>query len=119
MSKKKRRIDKDRYGRGTNDPLPTPDPESAERIPVPDRPAPKKFNAPLWAGAIVVLLVLGVLAMNIFGSKDQLTVDSLNPPAVGASTAVRGVPGDSKLAFTENVKFGYLPAPTLTALGDG
>ena len=120
MSKKKRRIDKDRYGRGTNDPLPTPDPESAERIPVPDRPAPKKFNAPLWAGAIVVLLVLGVLAMNIFGSKDQLTVDSLNPPAVGALDGGSSVyPANSKLAFTENVKFGYLPAPTLSALGDG
>ena len=87
---------------------------------MPDRPAPKKFNAPLWAGAIVVLLVLGVLAMNIFGSKDQLTVDSLNPPAVGALDGGSSVyPANSKLAFTENVKFGYLPAPTLSALGDG
>ncbi len=121
MSKKRPdRIDKDRYGRGTNDPLPTPDPESNERIPVPDRPAPKKFNAPLWAGAIVVLLVAGVLAMNIFGSKDQLTVDSLNPPAVGALDGGSSVyAANSKLAFTENVKFGYLPAPTLSALGDG
>ncbi len=121
MSKKKpNRAHRDRYGRGTNDPLPSVDPESRERIPVPDRPEPKKFNAPLWAGAIVVLLVAGVFAMNIFGSKDQLTVDSLNPPAVGALDGGSSVyPANSKLAFTENVKFGYLPAPTLTALGDG
>ena len=121
MSKKKpNRAHRDRYGRGTNDPLPSVDPESRERIPVPDRPEPKKFNAPLWAGAIVVLLVAGVFAMNIFGSDDQLTVDSLNPPAVGALDGGSSVyPANSKLAFTENVKFGYLPAPTLTALGDG
>ncbi|WP_241241562.1 hypothetical protein [Brevibacterium linens] len=120
MSKKKRRIDKDRYGRGLTDPLPSVDPESRERIPVPDRPEPKKFNAPLWAGIIVVVLVAGVFAMNLFGSDDQLTVDSLNPPAVGALDGGSSVyPANSKLAFTENVKFGYLPAPTLTALGDG
>lgn len=120
MSKKKRRIDKDRYGRGLTDALPSVDPESRERIPVPDRPEPKKFNAPLWAGIIVVLLVGGVFAMNLFGSDDQLTVDSLNPPAVGALDGGSSVyPANSKLAFTENVKFGYLPAPTLTALGDG
>ena len=121
MSKKKpSQAHRDRYGRGTNDPLPSVDPESRERIPVPDRPEPKKFNAPLWAGAIVVLLVAGVFAMNIFGSKDQLTVDSLKPPAVGALDGGSSVyPANSKLAFTENVKFGYLPAPTLTALGDG
>lgn len=121
MSKKKPgRAHRDRYGRGTTDPLPSVDPESRERIPVPERPEPKKFNAPLWAGAIVVLLVAGVFAMNIFGSDDQLTVDSLNPPAVGALDGGSSVyPANSKLAFTENVKFGYLPAPTLTALGDG
>ena len=120
MSKKKRRIDKDRYGRGLTDPLPSVEPDSQERVPVPERPEPKKFNAPLWAGAIVVLLVAGVFAFNFFGSKDQLTVDSLNPPAVGALDGGSAVyPANSKLAFTENVKFGYLPAPTLSALGDG
>lgn len=121
MSKKKpNRAHRDRYGRGITDPLPSVDSESRERIPVPDRPESKKFNAPLWAGAIVVLLVAGVFAINIFGSDDQLTVDSLNPPAVGALDGGSSVyPANSKLAFTENVKFGYLPAPTLTALGDG
>lgn len=122
MSKKKkpRQAHQDRYGRGMNDPLPTPDPESNERIPVPDRPAPKKFNAPLWAGAIVVLLVAGVLVFSFVKSDDQLTVDSLKPPAVGALDGGSSVyPANSKLAFTENVKFGYLPAPTLSALGDG
>lgn len=113
-------IDKDRYGRGLTDPLPAVDPESNERTPVPDRPEPKKFYAPLWAGGIVVLLVLGVFLFNVFGSKDQLTVDSLNPPAVAALDGGSAVyPANSKIAFTENVKFGYLPAPTLTALGDG
>jgi hypothetical protein len=125
MSKKKRgsdrrNLDKDRYGRGITDPLPSVDPESNERIPVPDRPEPKKFYAPLWAGAIVILLVAGVLLFNIFGSKDELTVDSLNPPAVAAIDGGSAVyPQNSKLAFTENVKFGYLPAPTLAALSDG
>ena len=120
MSKKKRRIDKDRYGRGLTDPLPSVDPESNERVPVPERPEPKKFYAPLWAGGIVVLLVVGVILFNVFGSKDQLTVESLNPPAVAALDGGSAVyPANSKLAFTENVKFGYLPAPTLTALGDG
>ncbi|UVI36728.1 hypothetical protein [Brevibacterium spongiae] len=120
MSKKKRRIDKDRYGRGLTDPLPSVDPESNERIPVPERPEPKKFYAPLWAGGIVVLLVVGVILFNVFGSKDQLTVESLNPPAVAALDGGSAVyPANSKLAFTENVKFGYLPAPTLFALKDG
>ncbi|MFP3396265.1 hypothetical protein SB749_07955 [Brevibacterium sp. SIMBA_078] len=122
MSKKKkpRQAHQDRYGRGTTDPLPSVDPESRERIPVPERPAPKKFNAPLWAGAIVVLLVAGVLVFNFVKSDDQLTVDSLKPPAVGALDGGSSVyPANSKLAFTENVKFGYLPAPTLSALGDG
>ena len=120
MSKKKRRIDKDRYGRGLTDPLQSVDPESNERVPVPERPEPKKFYAPLWAGGIVVLLVVGVILFNVFGSKDQLTVESLNPPAVAALDGGSAVyPANSKLAFTENVKFGYLPAPTLSALGDG
>ena len=121
MSKRKPgRPDRDRYGRGLNDPLPSVEPDSQERVPVPERPEPKKFNAPLWAGAIVVLAVVAVLAFNIFGSKDQLTVDSLNPPAVAALDGGSAVyPPDSKRAFTENVKFGYLPAPTLAALGDG
>ena len=120
MSKKKRRIDRDRYGRGLTDPLPSVEPDSQERVPVPERPEPKKFNAPLWAGAIVLVALAGVLLFNIFGSKEQLTVDSLNPPAVAALDGGSAVyPPDSKLAFTENVKFGYLPAPTLAVLGDG
>src|SRR5699024_7945784 len=120
MSKRKPgRPDRDRYGRGLNDPLPSVEPDSQERVPVPERPEPKKFNAPLWAGAIVVLAVVGVLAFNIFGSKDQLTVDSLNPPAVAAlDGGSAGYPPDSKRAFTQNVKFVYLPSPTLAALCD-
>jgi len=120
MSKKKRRLDKDRYGRGLTDPLPQVEPESNERIPVPERPEPKKFYAPLWAGGIVALLVVGAILLNVVGPKNQLTVESLNPPAVAALDGGSAVyPADSKLAFTENVKFGYLPAPTLSALKDG
>ena len=67
MSKKKpSRAHRDRYGRGTTDPLPSVDPESNERVPVPERPEPKKFYAPLWAGGIVVLLVVGVFAEEFF-----------------------------------------------------
>lgn len=104
-----------------NQPSPEqPEPLDNERIPMPERPEPKKFNAPLWAGGIVVIAILAVLAFNIFGSKDQLTVDSLQRPAVAALDGGSEVyPANSKLAFTENVKFGYLPAPTLAALSDG
>ena len=42
MSKRKPgRHDRDRYGRGLNDPLPSVDPDSQERVPVPERPEPK------------------------------------------------------------------------------
>src|SRR5690625_6701532 len=52
--------------------------------------------------------------------SSDLTVESLNPPAVAALDGGSAVyPANSKLAFTENVKFGYLPAPTLSALSDG
>lgn len=97
-----------------------PEPLDNERIPMPERPEPKKFNAPLLAGGVVVIAILAVLAFNIFGNKDHLTVDSLERPAVAALDGGSEVyPANSKLAFTENVKFGYLPAPTLTALSDG
>lgn len=120
MSKPKRKPRTDRYGRGMTDPLPEVEPESNERIPVPERPEPKKFNAPLWAGAIVVIGIVAVLLFNFLGHKDQLTVDSLNKPAVAAIEGGSDVyPENSALAFTENVKFGYLPAPSLTALADG
>ncbi|MCD1287535.1 hypothetical protein ACH82I_08015 [Brevibacterium sp. GP-SGM9] len=131
MSAKKRRNPGNRNDRtqraetpaqsSPNQPSPEqPEPLDNERIPMPERPEPKKFNAPLWAGGIVVIAILAVLAFNIFGSKDQLTVDSLERPAVAALDGGSEVyPANSKLAFTENVKFGYLPAPTLTALSDG
>lgn len=90
------------------------------RDPVPERPAPKKFNAPLWAGIIVVIAVVAVVVFNMFSSKDHLTVDSLNKPVVAALDGGSEVyPANSKFAFTENAKFGYLPAPTLSELGDG
>ncbi|HCG54705.1 MULTISPECIES: hypothetical protein [Brevibacterium] len=124
MSKKKRR-----YGRSERDQnsraqaggeQPVDETLESERAPVPERPTPKKFNAPLWAGIIVVIAVVAVLGFNMFGSKDHLTVDSLNKPAVAALDGGSEVyPANSKLAFTENTKFGYLPAPTLSELGDG
>ncbi len=93
---------------------------TADRSPVPERPEPKKFNAPLIAGAVVVVGVIAVLLFNAFAPRETLTVDALNKPAVAAVDGGSAVyPANSKLAFTENVKFGYLPAPTLAALGDG
>ncbi|WP_313450898.1 hypothetical protein [Brevibacterium casei] len=93
---------------------------SEDRIPMPEQPEPKKFNAPLWAGAVVVVGLIIVLLVNVFGDKDTLNVDDLNPPAVAALDGGSEVyPPNSELAFTENVKFGYLPAPTLTTLDDG
>lgn len=91
-----------------------------DRVPVPERPERKKFNAPLWAGGVVVLGLIAVLLVNVLGHRDQLTVDNLNKPAVAAVDGGSEVyPANSELAFTENVKFGYLPAPTLSALSDG
>ncbi|MDN5833085.1 MAG: hypothetical protein L0H46_04200 [Brevibacterium sp.] len=119
MSKKNRRYgrserDQVRRAQGDDQPL------ESQRAPVPERPTPKKFNAPLWAGIIVVLAVIAVLGFNMFSSKDHLTVDSLNTPAVAAIDGGSEVyPANSKRAFTENTKFGYLPAPTLAKLGDG
>ena len=124
MSKKNRR-----YGRSereqnsraqANSGPAAEEPLDNERTPVPERPTPKKFNAPLWAGLIVVIAVAAVLAFNFFGSKDHLTIDSLNNPAVAALDGGSKVyPANSKRAFTENTKFGYLPAPTLAKLDDG
>ena len=124
MSKKKRR-----YGRSEREQSSRahasgeqPVDETLEngRAPVPERPTPKKFNAPLWAGIVVVIAVVAVLGVNMFGSKDHLTVDSLNKPAVAALDGGSEVyPANSKFSFTENAKFGYLPAPTLSQLGDG
>ncbi|MCF2585736.1 hypothetical protein [Brevibacterium sp. UCMA 11752] len=95
-------------------------PVDTGRDAVPERPAPKKFNAPLWAGIIVVIAVVAVLGFNMFSSKDHLTVDSLNKPVVAALDGGSEVyPANSTFAFTENAKFGYLPAPTLSELGDG
>ncbi|RBP62947.1 hypothetical protein DFO66_11251 [Brevibacterium sanguinis] len=92
----------------------------SNRVPVPDRPEPKKFNAPLLAGAVVAVGLIVVLLINVFGSREKLTVDDLNSPAVAALDGGSAVyPANSKLAFTENAKFGYLPAPTLAELGDG
>ncbi|WP_240372350.1 hypothetical protein [Brevibacterium zhoupengii] len=124
MSKKNRR-----YGRSEREQnaraqagseQPAEDALESERGPVPERPAPKSFNAPLWAGIIVVIAVLAVLGFNMFGSKAQLTVDALEKPVVAALDGGSEVyPANSKFSFTENAKFGYLPAPTLSELGDG
>lgn len=124
MSKKKRR-----YGRNESDQIrraqagssqAAVEPHDVERAPVPQRPAPKKFNAPLWAGLVVVIGLALVLGLNFFGDEDHLTVDSLEQPTVAALDGGSEVyPANSKRAFTENTKFGYLPAPTLAKLGDG
>ncbi|MCF2570761.1 hypothetical protein [Brevibacterium sp. UCMA 11754] len=124
MSKKNRRYGRSEREQNTRAQAGSGQPaeESFEtgRAPVPERPAPKKFYAPLWAGIIVVIAVVAVLGFNMFSSKDHLTVDSLNKPVVAALDGGSEVyPANSKFAFTENAKFGYLPAPTLSELGDG
>ncbi|TSI13875.1 hypothetical protein [Brevibacterium aurantiacum] len=124
MSKKNRRYGRSEREQSTRAQTGSGQPaeESFEtgRDPVPERPAPKKFNAPLWAGIIVVIAVVAVVGFNMFSSKDHLTVDSLNKPVVAALDGGSEVyPANSKFAFTENAKFGYLPAPTLSELGDG
>lgn len=124
MSKKNRRYGRSEREQNTRAQAGSEQPaeESIEsgRAPVPERPTPKKFNAPLWAGIIVVIAVLAVLGFNMFGSKAQLTVDALEKPVVAALDGGSEVyPANSKFSFTENAKFGYLPAPTLSELGDG
>ena len=124
MSKKKRRYgrsEREQNKRAQASGPQTPDePLDHDRTPVPEHPTPKKFNAPLWAGIIVVIAVVAVLGFNMFSSKDHLTVDSLHQPAVAALDGGSKVyPANSKFAFTENAKFGYLPAPTLSKLSDG
>ncbi|MBM6590501.1 hypothetical protein [Brevibacterium sp. RIT 803] len=124
MSKKNRRYGRSEREQNTRAQAgslqPADEPFETGRAPVPERPAPKKFNAPLWAGIIVVIAVVAVLGFNMFSSKDHLTVDSLNKPAVAALDGGSEVyPANSAFAFTENAKFGYLPAPTLSELGDG
>ncbi|GAA1853594.1 hypothetical protein [Brevibacterium marinum] len=124
MSKKKRR-----YGRNERDQVnraqaasgqPTDQPHDVERAPVPERPEPKKFNAPLWAGLVVVIGLAVVLGLSFFGEENHLTIDSLEQPTVAALDGGSEVyPANSERAFTENTKFGYLPAPTLAKLGDG
>lgn len=80
----------------------------------------KKFNAPLLAGAIVVLAVIAVVLYAVLTPKAKLTVDGLKSPAVAALGG-----GDSLYApnsqegMTEIVKFGYLPAVELGLTADG
>ncbi|MGO2942234.1 MAG: hypothetical protein ACTIDO_08045 [Brevibacterium aurantiacum] len=124
MSKKNRRYGRSEREQNTRAQAGSEQPaeESIEsgRAPVPERPTPKKFNAPLWAGIIVVIAVVAVLGFNMFSSKDHLTVDALEKPVVAALDGGSDVyPANSKFSFTENAKFGYLPAPTLSELGDG
>lgn len=116
----KRRRGKPREKNPESEPLLGEEPMGTERTPMPERPEPKKFNAPLWAGLVVAVGLVVVLLVNAFGHRDRLTVDALNTPAVAAVDGGSAVyPPNSELAFTENAKFGYLPAPTLTRLADG
>lgn len=67
-----------------------------------------------------MLAVAGVLAFNALRPPAQLTVEALTPPAVAAEHGGYDVfPPHSLEAFIEDAKFGYLPAPALTALADG
>ncbi len=79
----------------------------------------KKFNAPLIAGAIVVLAVIVLVAYSVLKPGKVLTVDALNSPAVAALGAGDALYApNSKEALTENARFGYLPAPQVALTAD-
>lgn len=78
------------------------------------------FVAPLAAGAVVALAVLGLVLYSVANPRPKLTVDDLNPPVVAAVRGGQAIyAANSAEAVTEDVKFGYLPAVDLAALSDG
>ena len=79
----------------------------------------KGFNAPLIAGALVLVGILIAVAVFVFTPKDRLTVDGLNTPAVAAlGGGSDSLPANSLEAVEENAKFGYLPAVDLAKTAD-
>ncbi|WP_151952748.1 hypothetical protein [Brevibacterium sp. Marseille-P9724] len=78
------------------------------------------FNAPLIAGALVLVGILVAVAVFVFSPKDRLTIDGLNTPAVAAlGGGSDSLPANSREALEENAKFGYLPAIDLAKTADG
>lgn len=81
---------------------------------------PRRFYAPLIAGAIVLVAVIALVIANAVRQPEALTVDALQSPAVGALGAGKDIyPANSAEAIEENVKFGYLPAVSTALLSDG
>ena len=81
---------------------------------------PRRFYAPLIAGAIVLAAVIALVIANAVRQPEALTVDALQSPAVGALGAGEDIyPANSAEAIEENVKFGYLPAVATALLSDG
>ncbi|MGW9825559.1 hypothetical protein ACUXNS_000543 [Brevibacterium pityocampae] len=81
---------------------------------------PRRFYAPLIAGAIVLLSVIALVIANAVRQPEALTVDALQSPAVGALGAGEDIyPANSAEAIEENAKFGYLPAVATALLSDG
>lgn len=79
----------------------------------------KGFNAPLIAGALVLVGILIAVAVFVLMPKDRLTVDGLNTPAVAAlGGGSDSLPANSLEAVEENAKFGYLPAVDLAKTAD-
>lgn len=79
----------------------------------------KGFNAPLIAGALVLVGILIAVAVFVLTPKDRLTVDDLNTPAVAAlGGGSDSLPANSLEALEENAKFGYLPAVDLAKTAD-
>lgn len=82
--------------------------------------AKKKFNAPLIAGAIVVVGLLVAVLLFVVSPKDRLTVEKLNTPAMAAlGGGSDSLPENSLEALEEDAKFGYLPAIDLAKTADG
>lgn len=82
------------------------------------RRSDKPFYAPLWAGGAAVLIVIGVLVYT--NTRSIPTVAELPSPVVAADKGgFENYPANSREAFVEDLRFGFVPAMNLTALSDG
>lgn len=80
----------------------------------------KPFYAPLWAGGVAAVLVVAVLVYSYVAGGQTPKVADLNTPAVAADQGgYENYPANSREAFVEDLRFGFVPVMDLMALGDG